>query len=142
MDVATLRTYTGLDTATISDEALAVIITLAEDWCRQKAASYGGARVPEAAVLDASVAYLRQNLDLRGIKPSSISMPDLSMSTDVNAAVSALFDRAEASIKASATGSGRAFRHLRAGKVPRWRRHRWRQSSPTASARRARSTNT
>lgn len=49
-----------------------------------------------------SLFYLRQNLDVRGIKPSSISLPDMSMATDVTGACIMLRDEAAAIIKREA----------------------------------------
>lgn len=64
--------------------------------------------------------YLRQNLDIRGIKPSSISLPDISMATDVTGACIMLRDEATTAIKREASASGAGFRHIRSGKVRRW----------------------
>lgn len=47
MDLATLRTYLGLGTDVISDEALAVALQLAEGWCDATARAYGSRTVPD-----------------------------------------------------------------------------------------------
>ena len=63
---------------------------------------------------------MRTHLDLAGIKPSSISMPDLSMSTDFRSAAELLKTDAMEAIKAAAYAKGSAFRHIRSGRVSRW----------------------
>lgn len=111
-----LRVLFGLSEEVVSDELLEVTIKQAEDWCANEARAY---RVspPESAVALMAQVFLRQNLDLRGIKPSSISMPDLSMSTDIRAMCDSLTAEAKRQIKASAYANGRAVRHIRSGKV-------------------------
>ena len=118
-DASELRILFGLGPDVISDEALEIIIAQAQAWCDEKAAGYGITPPDSAVVLMAQV-YLRQNLDLRGIKPSSISMPDLSMSTDLRSVCDALTDQAASQIKSAAFRKGKGFRHIRSGKVARW----------------------
>lgn len=88
------RAYLGLGTDVISDAALGVCIKYAVEWCDDKAQSYGGAKVPEPAIMLMTEYFVRQNLDLRGIKPSSISMPGMTMSTDLNATQARLEEQA------------------------------------------------
>lgn len=114
-----LRLLLGLSTDVVSDETLTAAMELAEEWCATKAAAYS-ANVPDAAVADMTLFYLRQNLDLRGIKPSSISLPDMSMATDVVSASRLLVEDAERQIKAAAFAKGQGFKHLRSGRVPPW----------------------
>lgn len=114
-----MRLLLGLSDAVVDDATLAAALELAEDWCATKAAAYS-AGVPDAAVADMTLYYLRQNLDLRGIKPSSISLPDMSMATDLASASRLLVEDAERQIKASAFAKGQGFKHLRSGRVPPW----------------------
>ena len=106
-----LRVLFGLSEDVVSDELLDITIKQAEDWCANEARAY---RVspPESAVALMAQVFLRQNLDLR-----SISMPDLSMSTDIRAMCDSLTAEAKRQIKASAYANGRAVRHIRSGKV-------------------------
>ena len=115
-----LRVLFGLSEDVVSDELLGVIITQAQEWCDAKASAYH-VTAPESAVALMAQVFLRQNLDLRGIKPSSISMPDLSMSTDMRAVCDTLTAQAETQIKSVAYARGAAVKHIRSGKVPlRW----------------------
>ena len=114
-----LRVLWGLSPDVVSDALMDDIIRQATDWCNAKASAYH-VTPPESAVVLMAEAYLRRNLDLRGIKPSSISMPDLSMSTDLASACRILQESAETAIKSKAYANGMAVRHIRSGKVPRW----------------------
>ena len=115
-----LRVMFGLSEDVVSDELLDVIVRQAQDWCNNKASAYHVAP-PESAVALMAQVFLRQNLDLRGIKPSSISMPDLSMSRDMRAVCDTLIEQAETQIKSVAYARGAAVKHIRSGKVPlRW----------------------
>ena len=115
-----LRTLFGLSSDVVSDDLLDLVIRYATEWCDRKASAYH-VTAPESAVVLMAEVYLRQNLDLRGIKPSSISMPDLSMSTDVKTVCDMLTQQAESQIKAVAYARGAAVKHIRSGKVPlRW----------------------
>lgn len=115
-----LRALWGLSPDVVSDALMDVIIRQATDWCNTKASAYH-VTPPESAVVLMAEAYLRRNLDLRGIKPSSISMPDLSMSTDLNTIIGKLEDEAMTQIKSAAYARGAAVKHIRSGKVPlRW----------------------
>lgn len=115
-----LRVLFGLSEDVVSDALLDVIIAQAQDWCNDKASAYH-VTPPESAVALMAQVFLRQNLDLRGIKPSSISMPDLSMSTDMRAMCDTLTAQAETQIKSAAYARGAAVKHIRSGKVPlRW----------------------
>lgn len=118
-DRATIRTLIGLDDTVIPDDALDVAIAFATEWCNDRARGYG-ITAPDSAVAMMSLWFVRQHLDLAGIKPSSITMPDLAMSTDLNSALTALKDGAIEAIKAAATGKGAAFRQIRSGRVARW----------------------
>lgn len=138
-DRATIRTLIGLDSTVVSDAVLDVCIDNATDWCATRASGYG-VPAPDSAVVMMSLYYVRQHLDLAGIKPSSISMPDLSMSTDLNGSLSELKDAAITAIKAAAAGKGAAFRQIRSGRVGRWHRARWRASWRTPCASHAPST--
>lgn len=122
MTIATdLRTLFGLSTDVVSDDLLNLIVQYATDWCNQKASAYH-VTPPESAVVLMAEVYLRQNLDLRGIKPSSINMPGLSMSTDVKTVCDMLTEQAEEQIKSAAYARGAAVKHIRSGKVAlRWR---------------------
>lgn len=115
-----LRVLFGLSTDVVSDELLGVIIAQAQEWCDAKASAYH-VTAPESAVALMAQVFLRQNLDLRGIKPSSISMPDLSMSTDLNTVCGRLEEEALTAIKSVAYSKGAAVKHIRSGKVHlRW----------------------
>ena len=103
-----LRTLFGLSTDVVSDALLTVIVNDAREWCAEKAAAYHVAP-PESAVKLMAQVYLRENLDLRGIKPSSISMPDLSMSTDLRSICDKLTEDAMAQIKSAAYARARPF---------------------------------
>ena len=118
-DIATIRALTGISADIVPDTDLQVQITVAEGYCADIARGYG-CTVPETAVAFMTVYVLRNYLDLRGIKPSSISMPDLSMSTDVRSMCELAYDTAVRSIKSTAIASGGAVRHIRSGKVGRW----------------------
>ena len=112
-----LRTLFGLSSDVVSDDLLTLVVRYATDWCNAKAAAYH-VTPPESAIVLMAEVYLRQNLDLRGIKPSSISMPDLSMSTDVKTVCEMLTAQAESQIKSAAYARGTAVKHIRSGKVP------------------------
>ena len=112
-----LRTLFGLSTDVVSDDLLTLLVRYAREWCENKASAYHIAPPDSAVALMAQV-YLRQNLDLRGIKPSSISMPDLSMSTDIKTVCDMLTQQAEQQIKNAAYARGAAVKHIRSGKVP------------------------
>lgn len=115
-----LRVLFGLSTDVVSNDLLALIVKYATDWCTKKASAYHVAP-PESAIVLMAEVYLRQNLDLRGIKPSSISMPDLTMSTDLKTVCDMLTGQAEEQIKAAAYANGAAVKHIRSGKVQlRW----------------------
>lgn len=122
MTIATdLRTLFGLSTDVVSDDLLNLLVKYATDWCNAKAAAYH-VTAPESAVVLMAEVYLRQNLDLRGIKPSSINMPGLSMSTDVKTVCDMLTEQAEEQIKSVAYARGAAVKHIRSGKVAlKWR---------------------
>ena len=111
-----LRVMFGLSEDVVSDELLDVIVRQAQDWCNNKASAYHVAP-PESAVALMAQVFLRQNLDLRGIKPSSINMPDLSMSTDLNTVCGRLEEEALTAIKSVAYSKGAAVKHIRSGKV-------------------------
>lgn len=118
-DIATVRALTGLSADIVPDADLQVQITVAEGYCSEIARGFG-CSVPDSAVCFMTIYCLRNYLDLRGIKPSSISMPDLSMSTDVARMCELAYESAVRSIKSSAIASGGAVRHIRSGKVGRW----------------------
>lgn len=115
-----VRLICGLSADTVSDEVLAQAVTLAEDWCATRARSYS-IPAPKSAVVSMSLYFLRTHLDLAGIKPSSISMPDLSMATDFRSASELLKNDAIEAIKSEAFARGAAVRHIRSGKVSKWR---------------------
>ncbi len=117
--VDTMRLVLGLDSTVISDEAVEQAVALAQDWCDVRASSYS-VTAPDSAVVDMAIYYLRQHLDLAGIKPSSITMPDLSMSTDVRTMCELAKDNAVEAIKAAAYAKGAGIKHIRSGKVGRW----------------------
>ncbi len=119
-DAERIRTILGLGQDVVDDATLAEALTLAEEWCDIRAQAYA-ATAPDSAVTMMVLYFLRQNLDIRGIKPSSISMPDLSMSTDLASACALLKDAALEAIKASGFNRGGVFKHIRSGKVSRWR---------------------
>ena len=115
-----LRTMWGLSTDVVSDSLMDVIIRQAQSWCDAKASAYH-VTAPDSAVVAMAEVYLRRNLDLRGIKPSSINMPDLSMSTDLNTVCGRLEEEALTAIKSVAYSKGAAVKHIRSGKVHlRW----------------------
>ena len=114
-----IRLLLGLSEAVVDDATLGVAMELAEDWCARKAAAYA-TTAPESAVADMTLFYLRQHLDLKGVKPSSINLPDMSMATDMVSACRLLEEHAEKEIKAQAFARGQGFRHLRAGQVSKW----------------------
>ena len=138
-DRATIRTLIGLDASVVSDAVIDTCIDLGTEWCTDRASGYG-VTAPDSAVVMMTVYFLRQHLDLAGIKPSSISMPDLSMSTDLNGSLSELKDAAITAIKSAAAGKGAAFRQIRSGRVGRWHRARLRRSWRTPCASHALST--
>ena len=116
-----LRTLFGLSADVVSDDLLELVIRYATDWCNGKAAAYHVTPPDSAIVLMAEV-YLRQNLDLRGIKPTTINMPGLSMSTDLKTTCDMLTEQAQQQIKDAAYARGAAVKHIRSGKVPlTWR---------------------
>lgn len=47
MDLPTLRTYLGLGTDVIGDDALGIALNLAEGWCGATASAYGVRAVPD-----------------------------------------------------------------------------------------------
>jgi len=114
-----VRYILGLSADVVSDDVLDTAVELAGDWCTARASAYG-VTAPESAVVSMSIYFLRVHLDLAGIKPSSISMPDLSMSTDFASATNQLIESALADIRAVAFSSGTAVRHIRSGRVGRW----------------------
>jgi hypothetical protein len=115
-----VRLILGLSTDVVSDQTLNAALTLASEWCAVRASAYH-VQPPQGAIVMMTLFFLRNNLDLRGIKPSSISMPDLSMSTDLKSACDMLKDAALDEIKAAAYARGAAVKHIRSGKVPlRW----------------------
>ena len=116
-----LRTLFGLSSDVVSDDLLTLIVKYATDWCDKKASAYH-VTPPESAIVLMAEVYLRQNLDLRGIKPSSINMPGLSMSTDLKTVCDMLTEQAEEQIKSVAFNRGSAVKHIRSGKVAlKWR---------------------
>ncbi len=117
--VSKMRLVLGLGEDTIPDDAVEAAISLAEEWCNVRAASYH-VSAPDPAVVDMTLYYLRQYLDTAGIKPSSISMPDLSMATDVRAMCELAKANAVEAIKATAYSGGSPIRQIRSGKVRRW----------------------
>lgn len=114
-----VRTICGLGTDVVSDAVLEQAVVLAEEWCGARARAYS-VTAPQAAIVSMSLYYLRAHLDLAGIKPSSITMPDLSMATDFKSASELLKTDAIEAIKAAAFSRGSAVKHIRSGKVPRW----------------------
>ena len=114
-----VRNIIGVGTDVISDAVLETACRLGTDWCADRARAYG-TTAPESAMVCMSIVFLRHHLDLAGIKPSSISMPDLSMSTDLASACRILQESAETANKSKAYANGMAVRHIRSGKVPRW----------------------
>ena len=118
---AKVRLLVGLSTDVIDTATLEALVGLATDWCNGKAAAYHVTPPDSAIVLMAEV-YLRQNLDLRGIKPTTINMPGLSMSTDLKTTCDMLTEQAQQQIKDAAYARGAAVKHIRSGKVPlTWR---------------------
>ena len=113
------RLLLGVSEDVVPDDVLTDAVELAQDWCRARASAYS-VEAPESAVVMMAIFFLRQHLDLKGIKPSSISMPDLSMATDVRSMCDLAKDLAVEAIKASASSKGQTFRHIRSGKVGRW----------------------
>lgn len=116
---AKVRLILGLSEDVVSAETLETATELAQDWCQARASAYS-VEAPESAVVMMAIYFLRQHLDLAGIKPSSISMPDLSMATDVRSMCDLAKDMAVEAIKAQASARGQTFRHIRSGKVGRW----------------------
>ncbi len=114
-----VRIICGLSTDVVSNAVLEQAVVLAEEWCQARARAYS-TTAPKAAVVSMALYYLRAHLDLAGIKPSSISMPDLSMSTDFRSASELLKADAIEAIKAQAFSRGSAVRHIRSGRVSKW----------------------
>jgi len=115
-----VRLILGLSTDVVSDDTLNAALELSTEWCETRAAAYR-ISAPQSAVAMMTLFFLRNNLDLRGIKPSSIAMPDLTMTTDLKSACDMLKDAALDEIKAAAYARGAALKHIRSGKVPlRW----------------------
>lgn len=120
MSIATkTRLLIGLSEDVVPDAVLEDAVELATDWCTAKASAYS-VEAPESAVVMMAVFFLRQHLDMKGVKPSSISMPDLSMATDLRSMCDLAKDMAVEAIKAKASATGQTFRHIRSGKVGRW----------------------
>lgn len=119
-NVDEVRLILGLSTDVVSDDTLNAALNLSTEWCTIRASAYH-IQPPQGAIVMMALFYLRNNLDLRGIKPSSINMPDLSMSTDLRSACDMLKDAALDEIKAAAYARGAAVKHIRSGKVHlRW----------------------
>lgn len=114
-----VRIILGLSADVVPDEVITQAVTLAEEWCAARARAYS-TTAPQCAVVSMSLYYLRTHLDLAGIKPSSISMPDLSMATDFRSASELLKTDAIEAIKAQAFSRGSAVRHIRSGRVSKW----------------------
>lgn len=119
MSIEQARLILGLASDVVPDDVLATAYGLAEEWVARKAASYSVAP-PNSAVVMMTIYFLRTHLDLAGIKPSSLNLPDLAMSTDMVSASRLLMETAEKDIKDAAFANGAAFRHIRSGKVGRW----------------------
>ena len=113
---AKVRLLVGLSTDVIDINTMQAMVDLATDWCNAYAAKFSVAP-PESSIVLMAQVYVRQNLDLRGIKPSSINMPGLSMSTDVKTVCDMLTEQAESQIKSAAYARGAAVKHIRSGKV-------------------------
>lgn len=116
-----VRLILGLSSDVVDDATLETAVELAEEWCAVRAGAYR-VTAPTTAIVLMSLYFLRHHLDLAGIKPSSLSMPDLSMSTDFSSACNMLEENAMKEIKAVAFSQGSAFKHIRSGKVQRWHR--------------------
>lgn len=116
----TVRALSGLGSDVVPDEDLAVHLQLAQDWCDTRATGYG-VSAPDSAVALMTIFFLRQYLDLKGVKPSSLSLPDISMATDVHSMCELAKSSAVEQIKALAFARGGAVKHIRSGKVGRWR---------------------
>lgn len=116
---AQVRLIVGLGADVIPDAAVEAAIQLATAWCENCAGAYH-VSAPDCAVMDMTVYYLRQHLDMAGVKPSSISLPGITMATDLASACRLLMESAEGAIKKEAAGKGASFRHIRSGKVGRW----------------------
>ena len=119
--ISKTRLILGLSAEVVPDDVLADAVELATDWCTARASAYS-VQAPESAVVLMALFFLRQHLDLKGVKPSSISMPDLSMATDVRSMCDQAREMAVEAIKAQASAKGETFRHIRSGKVGRWHR--------------------
>ena len=118
---AKVRLIIGLSTDVIDTATMSAAVELAGEWCAVRASAYH-VTAPDAAIVAMTIYYLRHNLDIRGIKPSSINMPGLSMSTDFRSACDILKESALDEIKAAAYARGAAVKHIRSGKVAlRWR---------------------
>lgn len=116
-----IRLLLGLPEATVGDDVLAAAMRLAQIWCDSTAAKYR-VTAPETAVADMTLFYLRNHLDTAGIKPSSLSLPDISMATDFKSACELLLKDATDQIRNAAIARGNVgFNHIRSGKVQRWR---------------------
>lgn len=116
----TVRALSGLGEDVVPDEDLTVHLQLAQDWCDTRARGYG-VTAPDSAVALMTVFFLRQYLDLKGVKPSTLSLPDISMATDVRSMCELAKSAAVEQIKALAFARGGAVKHIRSGKVGRWR---------------------
>ena len=121
-EIATkVRLIVGLSTDVIDTATMEAAVDLATEWCGVEASKYHVAP-PSSAIVSMTMFYLRHNLDIRGIKPSSIDMPGLSMSTDFASACDILKTSASEDIKAVAYARGAAVKHIRSGKVQlKWR---------------------
>ena len=118
-DVAQVRLIIGLGADVIPDASVEAAIDLATAWCATAAGAYH-VTAPDSAVMDMTIYYLRQHLDLAGIKPSSLSLPGITMATDMAGACRLLMESAEEAIRKEAASKGASFRHIRSGKVGRW----------------------
>lgn len=119
MDLPTVRAVTGLSADIVPDSDLQVQLGLAQEFCSSIASGYG-VTAPDTAVAFMTVYLLRNYLDLRGIKPSSITMPDLAMSTNVREMCQLAYDSAVRQIKSLAIARGGAVRRIYSGEVRRW----------------------
>ena len=114
------RLIVGLSTDVIDTATMEAAVDLASEWCSDRASAYHVAP-PTSAIVSMTIFFLRHNLDLRGIKPSSIDMPGLKMATDFASACDILKTSALEDIKSAAYARGAAVKHIRSGKVPlRW----------------------
>jgi len=121
-----IRNQIGVTTDVIDDTMLQEALTMAEEYCTAFCARYGASGAGDAydiAVKYMAQANVRYNLDVRGIKPESLSVGGLSMGTALSSTVDQLKALADSSLRTTVLSSNNRIdmyiRHIRSGKTVR-----------------------